>query len=500
MRKQAIRYTATGAVGLVLVLALLFMVNWLGARHWKRWDWTSSHLYTLSEKTENILKNLDKDVHVVVFMTPASNLYDQVHELLERYAAASKRITVESIDPEKEPLKTRQLAEKYGVSAANTVVFSVGDRTKYVTSDQMAEMDYSGLQFGQPPKVKAFKGEEQFTGAILSLVSPRVPKVYFVTGHGEASVGGTGGRDRSLAVLKEALKRENVQAEDTSLLTGKVPEDADALAIIGPTAAYTEPEIEALGTYLDGGGRLLACLDPLIEPTGTMRHTRLEKFLARYAVEVQDDLVVDPARQLPFFDLSAVYLTDFRPHAITKGMEGLAVLFPVARSVAPGTAEGFTASTLVETSAKGWGETDLAGVLRGRVKEDDADVKGPVSLGVAVTGTEKKTGDGKATDEGGDSAKKNDGDAGETRLVVFGDSDFLTDAQVANAGNLTLALNALHWLVRQEEAIGIPPRNVEQVSLFLSEKQLTTILLITLVGMPALAILVGIVVWRRRRH
>ncbi len=495
MRKQAIRYTATGAVGLVLVLALLFMVNWLGARHWKRWDWTSSHLYTLSEKTENVLANLDKDVHVVVFMTPASNLYDQVHELLERYAAASKHITVEYIDPEKEPLKTRQLAEKYGISAANTVVFSVGDRTKYVTSDKMAEMDYSGMQMGQPPKVRAFKGEEQFTGAILSLVSPRVPKVYFVTGHGEASIGGKGGRDRSLAVLDEAFKRENIQAADTSLLSGSVPEDADALAIVGPTQPYTEAELEALGGYLDKGGRLLVCLDPLIESNGTMRHTRLEKFLARYAVEVQDDLVVDPARQLPFFGLSAVYLTDFRPHAITKGMEGLAVLFPVARSVASGTADGFTASILVQTSPKGWGETDLAAVLKGRVKESDDDIKGPVSLGVAVTGKRA------AKDEAVKDATGKSGDTTvETRLVVYGDSDFPTDAQIANAGNLTLALNTFHWLVRQEEAIGIPPRSVEQVNLYLSEKQLGTILLITLVGMPALAIIIGIVVWYRRRR
>lgn len=489
------RYTATGAAGLVLVLALLLMVNWLGSRHWKRWDWTSSNIYTLSEKTENILKDLDQDVKVVVFMTPASELFDQVHELLDRYDAASPKITVEYIDPEKEPLKTKELAQQYGVSAANTVVFGIGDRTKYVTSDQMAEMDYSGMQMGQPPKVKAFKGEEQFTGAILSLMSQRTPKVYFVTGHGEASVGGGGSRDRSLAVLKESLKRENVETADTSLLSGKIPDDADAIGIIGPTQPYTEPEIEALTGYLDHGGRLLVCLDPLIERDGSMRHTRLEKLLANYAVEVQDDLVVDPSHRLPFFDLSAVYLTDFRPHDITKGMEGLAVLFPVARSIAAGSVKDLTATPLVETSSEGWGEVDLAKVLHGKVEQDDEDVKGPVSLAVAVESGSSAKGD--------ESAEKKDAtkDAAKPiRLLAFGDSDFLTDANVANAGNLTLALNSLHWLLKQEQAIGIPPRSVEQVNLFLSRDQLGTILMITLIGMPALAIIIGIAVWRRRRH
>jgi len=79
MRKHAIRYTATGVVAVILVVALTIMINWLGARHWKRADWTSSHIYTLSSKTRNILKNLKKDIRVVVFMTPRSALYEQVH-------------------------------------------------------------------------------------------------------------------------------------------------------------------------------------------------------------------------------------------------------------------------------------------------------------------------------------------------------------------------------------------------------------------------------------
>ncbi len=508
MRKQAIRYTAAGAVGVILVLALTFMLNWLGARHWRRFDWTSSHLYTLSEKTLNVLEGLDTDVRVVVFMTPASKLYEQVKELLDRYRAASPHIKVEFIDPDKEPLKTRQLAQQFGISAANTVVFAVGDRTKYITSDQMAEYDYSGIQFGQGPRIKSFKGEEQFTGAILSLVAPKVPKVYFVTGHGEASVKGRGMPGRSLAVLKEALKRENIEADDTSLLSGEVPKDADALVIAGPTAPYAEQEVEALDRYLDRGGRLLVCLDPLLERDGTMRHVRLEKQLARRGVEFRDDLVVDPSRRLPFFDLSAVYLTDFRSHDVTKGMEGLAVLFPVTRSLGSGSGDGYTARPIIETTAKGWGETDLAGVLRGRVDRDDRDHKGPVAVAVVAEAR---------TDEGGTAGKKKHetsekgaakapgGEKGAEsprpwRIVAFGDSDFLTDGQIANAGNLTLALNAFHWLVEQEEALGIPPRAVEQVSLFLSREQLRAIFLLVLVGMPAAAIVLGIVVWRRRRH
>jgi len=490
MRKQAVRYTISGVVAVILVIALTVMVNWLAGRRYVRADWTSTQLYTLSEKTENIISDLGEEIRVIVFMTPASPMYDQVHELLERYSAASDTITVEYIDPDKEPLKTRQLAEQFGVQVADTVVFAVGDRTKYVTSDQMAEMDYSGAQYGQGPTMRAFKGEEQFTSAIVSLVAPDVPKVYFVTGHGEvssaAAAGGAG--DRGLSVLTEALARDNMEVADVSLLSGEVPEDADVIAIIGPTRAYTEPEITALGAYLDRGGRLLVALDPLIDTDGTMRWTRLEALLAGRGVIVHDDLVVDPSRRLPFYDLSAVYLADFGNHPITQGLEGFAVLFTVARSLA---ADDDGAAVLVETSDEGWGETNLGMLLRGEpVAVDDDDTPGPAAVGIAV---ERSTGAaGEASDEsGGDTSY---------RMVVFGDSDFLTDLDIANAGNSVLAANAFNWLVAREELVGIPPRDVEQVSLFLTQQQMRNLLLLVLIAMPGAAILGGILVWRRRRH
>ena len=487
MRQQAIRYTISGVVAVFLAIALTLMVNWLSSRRFVRADWTTTQIYSLSEKTENILAGLDDEIRVVVFMTPQTAMYDQVQELLERYKAASDKITVEHIDPEREPLKTTQLAEQFGVQVADTVVFIYGDRTKYVTSDQMAEMDYSGAQYGQGPTMRAFKGEEQFTSAILSLVAPDVPKIYFVTGHGEAALGGAGGgaTDRGLRILEEALKRENMETADTTLLSGEVPDDADVLAIVGPTRAYTEVEIEALGAYLDRGGRLLLALDPLIEPVGTMRPTRLEAMLGGRGVVVHDDLVVDPSRRLPFYDLSAVYLEDFPAHPVTQGLEGFAVLFTVSRSLV---AEGDGATALVQTSAEGWGETDLGMLLRGEpVAFDDADNPGPAVVGVAVEELAVAGDDEEAR-------------AVEYRLVVFGDSDFLTDLDISNAGNAVLAANTFNWLTAREDLVGIPPRDVEQVSLFLSQQQMRNLALLVLLGMPGAAIIAGILVWRRRRH
>lgn len=497
MRRQAIRYGAAGTVGLVLVLAATILVNYVSARRYVKKDWTTSKVYTLSERSANLVRDLDETVRAVVFMVPGSPLYSQVRELLEQYVAVSDRIEVEYIDPDREPLTTRQLAEEFGISVADTVVFVAGERTRYVTSDQMAEYDYQGMQLGGAPKMTAFTGEEQFTSAILSLVAPDVPKVYVVAGHGEASLEATaaGPGERSLTVLSEALSRETIETEPLELFAGQVPDDADVVAIIGPTRPYTEVEIEALGRFLDRGGRLLVCLDPVIDPAGTMRATRLEELLAERGVETGDDLVIDPARKLPFYDLSAVYLTDFADHPVTTGMEGLAVLFTITRSVSAA-GDGVE---LVETSADGWGETDLGMLLRGDpVDVEEADTPGPVSVAVAVEGEGEVARD--VANAGGDDADTESSGPPQWRMVVFGDSDFLSDVQISNAGNLALAMNAFNWLAERERSLGIPPRQVEEVSLYLSGDQLRAILLVVLVVLPGAAVAAGVLVWRRRRH
>ena len=477
MRRRTV-FAASSTAAVVLAVALVAMVNWLGYRHYSRGDWTSSKLYTLSAKSLNILKGLHADVRVVVLMTPSTPLFSETKELLDRYQAASPRIKVEYIDPERDPLRTKTLAQEFGVSTANTVVFASGGRKKYVTSDQLAEYDYSGMQMGQAPKLKGFKGEEQFTAAILAVVNPKVPKVYFVTGHGEHDPDAADGSGYSQ--LKDAIKRDNYDVEKTTLLAGAVPADCDLLVIAGPKAPFTDPEKAALKAYLDKGGRALVMLDPVLGDRA--QSSGLEELLKGYGVAVDNDLVVDPSKQLPFFSLAAVYVDQFRSHPVVDGMQGLAVLFPIARSVTTVAAPGATSSILLTTSDKGWGQRDLKANATGQleIKKAPGDVPGPVPLGVAAQSEKDK--------EHG------------WRLVVFGNSAFASNQYLANAGNSNLVLNAVNWLANQEQALGIAPRSPEQVQLFLSETQMSHVLLISLILLPACAIALGVAVWWRRRR
>ena len=89
------------SAGVVLVAALVAIVNYLGMRYYHRFDWTSSQIYSLSDKTKAILAGLDRDIDVTLFLPEGTPLRDSSKELLERYAAQSPRVHFRAISAEK---------------------------------------------------------------------------------------------------------------------------------------------------------------------------------------------------------------------------------------------------------------------------------------------------------------------------------------------------------------------------------------------------------------
>ena len=174
-----------------------------------------------------------------------------------------------------------------------------------------------------------------------------------------------------------------------------------------------------------------------------------------------------------------VFANSYRPHPITKLLEGSAVVFPLARSVrvAEKVPEGLSATVLVETSPEGWGETDLKNP---EARKDERDIKGPVSLGVAV-------------ETAGKPERK-------MRLVVFGDADFASNGGVANAANSYLMAAAANWALEREALIAIPPRATDQVAVTMTRSDIGTMTAVAVFLLPLLAIAAGIAVYLRRRR
>jgi ABC-type uncharacterized transport system involved in gliding motility auxiliary subunit len=484
-RRQLVR-TGTLSAGVLLVTALVLIVNYFGWKYNKRFDWTSSQLYSLSEKTSNLLKNLKREVEFVVFLSPEQgNVYEPTREILARYDAASPRVSVRYVDAERNPVEAQQLIQKYGVTSTGVVVASGPDR-RVIDSSELADFDFTSMQFGGQPEMTGFKGEQLFTSAILQLSEGRKPRILFTTGHGERSLDDQG--PRGLAGAQDILGRDNFEIEEwSSLGQSAVPQGTDLVVIAGPTGSFVQPELATLRAYLNQGGRLFVMLDPTLgQAAGSgLVPTGLEAWLASYGIRAGQNIVVDPSNPLPFFGPETIFARDYGDHPIVRPLSqaNLPVLASLARSAGAGTAAGYKVTELVRTSADGWGETGLGNL--DQVERGDDDLAGPVPLGVVAESTES---------EGGANRKA-------ARLVVFGDSDFASNQLLeANVANSVLLSNAFNWLVEREALLGIPPKKTETVRLNLTSQQLRVVYLMTLLVLPALAIVGGITLYTRRRR
>ncbi len=470
-------------------------MNYVGSRRYVRFDWTSSGLYSLSEKTRNVLKDLKSPVNVTVFMTPGTPLYPEVDELLKRYKAACPMLTVETLDPTRNPVRAKAFVEETGVRNL-AVVFRAGDRKKIVTEDRIVEYDFSRARMGGEPTVKNFHGEQEFTSAILAVTQQKTPKVVFTTGHGERPFDSPRARD-GFSEVAESLKNDNCTVEGwASLGAADVPAGTDLVVVAGPRTAFTEPERAALGRYLDGGGRALFFLDVELTPgSPTLADFGLNPLLASMGLTLDSDVVLDPKNALPLMGPETVFAKSFRTHPVTRLLTGSAVVFPLARSVsvAATPAPGWTATPLVETSADGWGETDIKELQKsGRPAKDDKDVKGPVCLAAAAesAGPEEAAARAVAKTE----PKKR------ARVVVFGDADWASNAGIANAANRLLVSSAANWALEREALVAIPPKNADQVAVTLSRRDVGMIAFFVLLLLPAAAVAMGLAIWVKRRR
>jgi hypothetical protein len=195
------RYGTVSIVSVIVFLAILVAVNYLGTRQSKRWDLTANQVYSLSDQTIRILKELKEPVRVTVF---ERNDRQDIHkDRLQEYQYQTTRLTTEYLDPDREP--TRAGAAK--VETLPTILFEYQGRTERVTSSN----------------------EQDLTNALIKVVTGAARKVYFTQGHGEKDIASTDRGGLSTAV--EQMKQDNFTVEQVVLIQQKtVPADATIVA------------------------------------------------------------------------------------------------------------------------------------------------------------------------------------------------------------------------------------------------------------------------------
>lgn len=491
----------TGGVAVVLLAAIVVMVNYLAFRHYSRFDVTSEGMFTLSPKSLQVLRELDQDVDVYLFMSRLEGNFEQTDELLKRYQAASMHVRVHYVDAEREKDEFQLLAQRFGVMAGVAesgevvadvaAVVALGDKHWHISRD-----DLLGFALGPMPGEDEVdlnvKAEQALTGALVQVTRGTATKVCVTEGHGELSLREQS--ERELATLRHHMRHDNLEWQPLSTL-GKheVPSECDAVLVLGPTRAFAPAEADVLNGYLRTGGSLLLALDPVIE-RDRVSESGFEAMLAGHGIVLQRDLAIetDPERLVGDAPMSFV-VTDFNDHPVTRYLQGAGrVYVALAQSVAPNGQQD-AVTPLLRSSEQSFGETDLATLGGGQdLKQGPGDIKGPLTLAVAT----KVLPEVPAPPDGADPGAQPGG-----RLIVIGDADFLQGPLLDTPAlaNLDLASAMIGYLSEREALIAIAPKKVKGGNLALTQDDLMALFFRVAVLMPGAALLLGVGVWLGRR-
>jgi ABC-type uncharacterized transport system involved in gliding motility auxiliary subunit len=456
---RQVRYGSNTLILTIAFLGILVVVNYLGYTNTKHWDLTADQSNTLAKETVDVLKSLPDKVVAKAFFTSSSALAsskDSAQSLLDQYVYdGGGKFQYEFIDPNKDVVA----AQDAGITKDGTIVLYMGEAKQPVAS--ITETD--------------------LTGALIRLMNPGTHVIYFLTGHGEDPISGSS--DQSYTQLANDLTAKNYTVTTLNLLaTGKIPEDASVVVVDGPKKPLTDAEVTLLNTYISNGGSVVIMEDPTIDTQFGDAPDPLATDLAEtYGIVLGDNVVMDAygyqAFQNPFFAVGYQYAS----HAITQQMSTMGTGFQGARSVSADDAIGtdYSKTQLIFTVDQSWGETDFTSIQNNSVTFDEgADMVGPIPLAVVATGTNNNS-----------------------RLVVFGDSDFATNAYYGFYGNSDMIVNSIDWAAKEEELISLTPKTT--VTRTLNQPKSYTmglILLGSLVVLPGIVLVAGVGSWLGRRR
>jgi hypothetical protein len=483
---RRVRIGFNGRAHGVLVLFLVAMVNSIAFKHYARWDFSRDQKYALSDKTKRFLDTLKGKMRITVFFPPNTPITTDVQNLLTEYQYAGKgKIDIEHIDPERNLSRAKELFDKYKVVTDEALlVLDYQGRNKTVKASEMADIDQSGMAFGESPRVAAFKGEQAITSAMIDLVEGKKKTLGYVLGHKEPSLS----QGSAISVLKTFIENENIQFKELNLLDlDAIPEEIKTVMIVGPQYDFSDREMKLLRNFWDKQGRILLLLDP------AAKMPKLDGFVSELGVRVNDDRLMVFLRtgiqELALTrDVQAHFLGD---SPITKRLADVRALFLGGTSsltLEPDRvrAANIRLEPLIQAEKGYFAETDYNTDNQAKLQADaKRDGNTPLTIGAAI-------------EKGGSADERVQ--VNSSRLVVVSNATFVQDNAITqDQQGLDFVSGSVNWLLSREQLIGIAPKVSKPLTFTLNDEALARLRWIVLIFMPLIPAVIGTVVWWQRR-
>ena len=464
------RYGTNILIMAVAFFAIIVLVNFLFFRNFQRFDVTATRFFTLAPQTAQILSNLEVPVRANAFFVEGDIRRQQVEDILNEFARNSNNFEYRFVDPE----LRRAIALNYNVTQFPAIVIE-------------------NLEVGTFQQVFPATEQQLVTG-VLVVTGVERKKVYILTGHKERSATrdvATGDIEAiGFDLALEGLLRDNYAVQALNLLQVRsVPPDAAAVIVAGPEQDLDPEEYAALDGYLTAGGRMVVLLDPNSPPS-------FRDLLSEWGIRVSVETLADAGSSIAGRLLTPL-LQRANGQYVSTELSGVGItsqidvtFFPDATAIgATLPAEDIPPHTrfvpLALTTQASWLETDVDNPR----PDPSVDIPGPYAVASVVEACAKI----------GDPPIRCLSSMPLTKLVAFGDSDFVSNEFFTSRDNADFFLNSVNYVTDDVDLISVRPKIFPVRELVLTSNERDFIQWSSWFLPPALLVLLGAWVWWRRR-
>lgn len=442
-------------------------------------DTTNTKINSIGSETTEILNSLNRDVSIWLLVEKDNETsVAQIDNLIKRYAEKSSHVKYSVIDPALYPNFAAQYTTEKLTDGA---VIVATDLRSYVINGSewfMYETDYGkfdsytysyyaqmGYVDGSDPYM--FYGEANLTAAIDNVTSEKLPRLYTLTGHGEAELSDT---------FKGYLSKDSVDSESLNLMTGdgKVPADCDVLFINQPQLDVSAEEKNAVSDYYKNGGNIILITSLL--NYSAEKEPNLAALAAEMGMKSDDGVIVEQNQS--YYMQYPIYLVpkagEGGPMSLVK-TAGLTYFFPNSHAVKSVGTDEFTYNSLLSVTDQAMLKKNIETFESFEKEEGDTD--GPFDVAASTVKS---------------------GENGESKFAWFA-SPSIVDETCDYGGNSALFTSTVDWMCEKTTNVSVIGTEMDNSYLTATSADVTLWNTVLMGILPLSFLGAGAYIWYRRR-
>lgn len=465
-KNKKLKYGSISTAITIIFIAIILIINIifgaLAERFTLNWDLTKNKTFSLTEQSKSFIQNINKDVEIIILnkesdFSNQNEYFIQANSVLKQYAKTSNKIKLSYIDVVSNPTYIQANFPNENLNT-NSIIVRCNNKYKIITVNDIFDISYG--YYGNQ-SITASKAEQELTSALVYVTSENQIKLTFLKGYGE----------QDSSSFSELLKKNNYNVIEISLLTEEIPEDSSAVIIFAPERDYDAKGLEKLEKYLTLKDKtLIYAANPKLND-----YPNIFKLIEKYDIKINQGLVyeTDPKKLTSNMNLFEA-ICDYENEEFTKNLKSssIPVLLPASKPLEITNKD--SVSTLLQFSS-------TSGIMPINASSS-FDFKSNISGPIPCAALSKKD-------------NKN--------VLVIGSflglsEQYLAATSLNNSSYFTNAINTI--LNKNDSSIIIESKSIGSEELGINAMQANTIGIIYTLFIPAIVLIIGIIVFVRRKN